>query len=401
MSFVFAEKTNSSNGTILKNTIRNVIPSVVTISTDTSVGTGFILSKDGYILTNHHVVSGRKDINVILSDGTEFKASVAGNDELNDISLLKIKTTTDLKPVEIESNFELGENVIVIGNLHNLGISVSTGIVSGLNRKIGKFAFNFIQMNASISRGNSGGPLFNENGKVIGIVAATHVIEDRISFAIPMVEILPILDELKEYGSIERGSIGLKTHRIDPKIQSIIGVKNGVIVTDVFKNGPADKSGILVGDVIVSSENKIISNPIDLEHIISSFAINSKIPLTTYRNGHLKNIYIKSTKDADYSDASFLAKAIRIFDMFVLPVDKEVRDSFSLGNDLKGGYVLHVEKGGIADRNGIKQGSVVLSINQNVIIDEDSILNAINKIENEKNVFLIIKGLNKIILLEQ
>jgi serine protease Do len=369
----------------LSQIAKNILPSVVVINTNSSTGAGFILDENGYILTNYHIISNKKDIKIKLYNDVEFNAEVIGSDELNDISLLKIKPNKALSFVTIEENFKLADEIIAIGNPYNFGLSISDGIISGLNRKLKTSNFNYIQINASINRGSSGGPLFNSSGKLIGMVVATK--EEGISFAVPIREILPIVEELKEYGYIKRGWIGLKTENLS-QISNILNVENGVIITNIVKDSPAESSGLLIGDIVISSNNQIIASSQELDILINSFELGSKIPLTILRKNKLKDFSVKIIENTDFNEDSYLSKAINIFDMFVIPINKEVRNNFQLGN-INGAYVLWTKEYGIAAKNGIKKGDIVLSINQNNITDEDSIYNSINQIKNSN--FLIVK----------
>lgn len=405
----------------LSDVIERILPTVVTINTTKSVnysdeyyesgtesaksmGSGFIISDDGFIVTNNHVIDGAEKINIQLKGSdSDFPAEVVGIDEVMDIALLKVNLKTKLPFAEFDStnNQRVGDSIFVVGNPYNLGISVSTGIISGLNRNLRISAFdNFIQTDASINKGNSGGPMFNARGKVIGLTSAIYSPEGEnigIGFAMPTSDLIPIIEELKKYSYVRRGWIGISTDNAQKEIFETLNsqFKKGVIVTNVVKSSPADKSGLVVSDIIVSYNGKKIKNVRDFSTLVSSTAIGTQIDLGILRNGQLTNVKVsieESKENYKYDEEyeNILSKSIEAFDMLLIPVTKESKKKFNIQEN-EGMYVLKIKKDGFANKKGIKVGDVIVSINQDKIEDSNTILENIHraKLNKSKYIFLI------------
>jgi len=401
--------------------IENILPAVVTITstknisysdeyyennTDSlqSMGSGFIISDDGYVITNNHVIDGADKINIRLKGSdTDFPAEVIGVDEIMDIALLKLDLKNKLPFVEFDTSDSqrVGDFVFVAGNPYNLGISVSRGIISGLNRSLRISAFdNFIQTDASINKGNSGGPMFNTRGKVIGLASATYSPEGEnigIGFAMPVTDLVPIVEELKKYGYVRRGWIGITTENVQKEVFEMLNstLKKGAIITKIVKSSPADKSGLIVSDIITSCNGKKIKSVRDLTILISSTEIGSPVDLGILRNGKTLDVKVevdesKESYKYDPEFESILSKSIEAFDMLLVPINKESRKKFNI-QESEGMYVLKVKKDGFASKKGIKAGDVIVSINQDPIVDENTILDNINRaqLNKLKYVFLI------------
>lgn len=410
----------------LPETIDKILPTVVSInaiknnlysdgkysednSEMSSLGSGFIISEDGYIITNNHVIDGAEKINIKLKGSeTNFPAEVVGVDEVMDIALLKISVKATLPYVEFdETNSQrIGDMVIVAGNPYNLGISVSTGIISALNRNLRMSSFdNFIQTDAAINKGNSGGPMFNLKGKVIGLTSTIYSPDGEnigIGFAMPVSDLLPTVEELKNYGYVRRGWIGVTTENVQREIFDALNSqvrRYGVIITDIIENSPAAKSGLVISDIILTYNGRRVRNVRDFSLLVSSTEIGSNVSLGVLRNNKIINLKVKidETKQNYKYDPQYealLSKAIEVFDMVLIPITKESRKKFSIPEDYNGMYVLKVKKGGLADKKGIRNGDIILSINQDQANDGDAILENIHKAElnNMRYVFLIIKG---------
>lgn len=369
-----------------------------------SMGSGFIISDDGYVITNNHVVDGADKINIKLKGSdTDFAAEVIGIDEIMDIALLKLNLKNKLPFAEFDTSDsqKVGDFVFVAGNPYNLGISVSRGIISGLNRSLRISAFdNFIQTDASINKGNSGGPMFNTRGKVIGLTSATYSPEGEnvgIGFAMPVTDLVPIVEELKKYGYVRRGWIGISTENAQKEVFEMLNstLKKGAIITKIVKSSPADKSGLMVSDIITSCNGKKIKSVRDLTILISSTEIGSPVDLGVLRNGKTLNIKVevnesKESYKYDPEFESILSKSIEAFDMLLVPINKESKKKFNI-QESEGMYVLKVKKDGFASKKGIKAGDVIVSINQDTIVDENTILDNIHRaqLNKSKYVFLI------------
>jgi len=234
-----------------------------------SLGSGFIIDKEGYLLTNNHVVRDAEDILVTLSDENEYNAKIIGKDEDMDVALLKIDAKEDLPVAKFGDSdaLQIGEWVVAIGNPFGLEHTVTAGIVSAKWRTIGQGPYNsFIQTDASINPGNSGGPLFNIKGEVVGINSAIVAEGQGIGFAIPINMVKDVLEDLKTEGKIKRGWLGLMIQRVTPNLAKSFGLKEnkGALVAEVVTEGPADKAGVKRGDVIISFKGKEIREYTDL-----------------------------------------------------------------------------------------------------------------------------------------
>ena len=423
---------------ILQNTISNqdfystlpdvvdrILPTVVTISAlknsgssdyysesssnnMESLGSGFIISGDGYIVTNNHVIDGAEKVNVKLKgSNTNFPADIVGIDEIMDIALLKVNLKYQLPHVDFNetNNCRIGDLVIVAGNPYDLGTSISTGIISALNRNLQITSFdNFIQTDASINKGNSGGPMFNKNGKVIGLTSAIYSPDGSstgIGFAIPVSDLMPIVDELKKFGYVKRGWIGISTENTQKEIFDVLNsqIKRGVIITNVTVGSPAYKAGIMVSDIIHSYDGKKVKNVKELSTFVSSTQIGSVVKVGILRNNRLllATLKVEENKenykyDQDYE--ALLSKSVEVFDMLLVPINKESIKKFNIQGDNVGMYVLKTKKDGIADKKGIVPGDVIISINQNLAISKAVILNSVHnaKINKADYVFVIVGG---------
>lgn len=412
----------------LSNIIDNILPTVVSINTirnetynnnymeenspeTISLGSGFLISEDGYIITNYHVIKDGKKINIKLKGSeTNFPAEIVGVDEIMDVALLKISIKNKLPYVEFDktNNYKVGDIVIVAGNPYNLGVSVSTGIISALNRNLKMTSFdNFIQTDASINKGNSGGPMFNLRGKVIGLTSAIYSPDGSnvgIGFAMPTTDLLPLIEELKRYGYVKRGTIGITVENVQKEIFEVLDINNrryGVIIVNIKTDSSAEKAGLLVSDIILKYNGKRVRNSRDLSLLITSTAIDSKVNLEVLRNNKIINISVKIEEnkenykyDPEYE--ALLSKAVEIFNAVLIPINKTAKKRFDIQEN-KGMYVLKTKKGGLADKKGIRTGDIILSINQDQAVDGDIILQNIHNAElnRSKYVFIIVKSMNK------
>jgi len=392
-------QTNQYNHNI-PNTIENILPSVVNISAEKtsnyidiaegyyeentdeepqSLGSGFIISDNGYVITNNHVIENADKVFVSLKGSTtKFPADIVGADKKTDIAVLKIDVKVKLPFVEFDNsdNYKVGDQIIVAGNPFNLGTSVSVGIISALNRDIQMSPFdNFIQTDAAINRGNSGGPMFNLDGKVIGITSAIYSPDGSnigIGFAIPSSTAVPIIEKLKREGFVRRGWLGVIGAEADQEVLKTLGSYNG----------------------------KKIKKLKDLPIMVSSTEIGSDASIVVYRNGKKLelNTKIAESKEYDKYDSDYEAiagGAIEVFDMYVVPIDNAVKRKFKLGNQ-KGLFVLKIKKGGLADKKGIKNGDVILSANQMRTVSKENLIRILNELRRNRaqKVVLIINTHN-------
>lgn len=287
--------------------VENLLPTAVNISTTQEFGnngTGFIISPEGHIATNNHVIEDANEITITLSDGTKYKAKVIGADKKSDLAVIKINAGKILPFAKFgdSSKARIGDWIIIIGNPYGLGGSVSVGIVSARGRSInGEQDSDFIQTDAAINKGNSGGPMFNIKGEVIGISTALFSPSGGnvgIGFASPASVVTPIIKQLREQGEVVRGWIGISIQDISEEMAETLGIpkSKGALVTDVTPEGPSDKAGIIASDVIIKIGNQEIIEMKTLPQIISQSSIGKNIPLTILRNGKAKVLSVKVAK---------------------------------------------------------------------------------------------------------
>jgi len=360
-----------------------------------SLGSGFIISKDGYIFTNNHVIEKADEIMVKLSDGKEYKAEVKGADKNTDIALLKIDPKDDLPVVALgDSNaLRVGEWVMAIGNPFGLSQTVTAGIVSATGRVIGAGPYDdFIQTDASINPGNSGGPLFNLAGEVVGINTAIIAQGQGIGFAIPVDLAKSILPDLKKEGKVTRGWLGVSVQDVNEEIAESLGlkVKEGVLVADAFKGDPAGKAGIKSGDVIVKVDGKDVKDTHELLKIVASIPVGKTVPVIVIREGERREFSITVSERPERDELVRQEEGEERFGMTVQPITPDMAEHFDLA-ETSGVIVTQVEPGGIAGEAGIQQGDIILKVNRVKIESMKDYLEAISKADSKKSLLLLIK----------
>src|SRR5690348_5542144 len=258
-----------------------------------SLGSGFIIDPAGYVVTNNHVIADADEVSVILNDGTTLKAEIVGRDTKTDLALLKVTTDHPLKAVKFgdSDKLRLGEWVIAIGNPFSLGGTVTAGIVSARNRDIQSGPYdNYIQTDAAINRGNSGGPLFNLNGKVIGV--NTAIISPSggsigIGFAVPANSAIAVIDQLRQFGETRRGWLGVRIQQVTDDIAESLSIApaRGALVAGVDDKGPAKPAGIEPGDVVVSFDGHDIKEMHDLPRVVADTPVGKVVDVVVIRKG--------------------------------------------------------------------------------------------------------------------
>ncbi len=370
-----------------------------------SLGSGFIVSDDGYILTNNHVVEKAEEIVVTLLDKEEFKAEVVGTDPKTDIALIKIGTGTKLPFVRLgdSETLEIGEWVVAIGNPFGLGHTVTTGIVSAKGRVIGSGPYDdFIQTDASINPGNSGGPLFNLRGEVVGINTAIIQGGQGIGFATPVHLAKSVLGQLREKGKVTRGWLGVYIQRLTPDVADTLNVpgKKGALVADVTKEGPAEKSGIRSGDVIVSFDGKEVADEHDLPHIVAATKPGRKVDVVVIREGKEVKIPVTIAEmepeaGQRRAGAPDLSKGLGLTVQDITP---EIARHMNLENR-KGVLVSSIEPGSPAEDAGFREGDVIRAINRTPVKDSEDFEARMKDVKDDKTVlFLVERGEGRIFL---
>lgn len=391
----------------------------------TSLGSGFIIDPKGYVVTNRHVIEGADEVTVTLSNETPFKAKIIGTDRGTDLALLKIENPTDFPYVSFgdSDKARVGESIIAIGNPFGLGGTVTTGIISAINRNINAGPFDsFIQTDAAINRGNSGGPMFNIKGEVIGINTAIFATAGGgnigIGFATPSALAKPVIEQLKTTGRVKRAFLGVSLRDVTEEIAESLGLKKdqGVAVAEVSSGGPADKAGFQVSDIILTFDGKPVTRTKRLPTLVAETPVGKKVEVEVYRQG--KTITLTPTlgempdseKDADTNLSDKSSKAYQeegvketttINGMIVGTIDAGVRQKFQLGNEQKGLIILGIKRGTALALIGLKRGDIITAINQQHVENVAKAKQIIAQAEKEKrqHVLLAVKRQNQSILL--
>jgi len=335
-----------------------------------SLGTGFVIDKEGYIITNNHVVEKADEIKVKLADEREFSAKIIGRDAKTDLALIKIDPDRALVPLPLgdSDKLEVGEWVVAIGNPFGLGNTVTAGIVSAKYRQIGAGSYdNFIQTDASINPGNSGGPLLNTSGEVIGINAAIFSQSGGsigIGFAIPVNMAKDLLPQLKK-GKVIRGWLGVMIQKITPEIKEKLKLKDnkGALVADATASGPAEKAGIKRGDVIVSFNGKEVKETADLPYMVASTPVGKVVTVEVIRKGERKSLQVKLGELKEEEEAPVVSEAKPRLGMTVEEITPEVAKELGL-SETGGIVVAQVEENTPAAEAGLSAGDVILEVDQ-------------------------------------
>ncbi len=371
-----------------------------------SLGSGFVINRDGLILTNNHVVENADDIVVRLSDDKEFKAKVIGRDTKTDIAVIKIDGASNLTPATLgdSDSLRVGEWVMAIGNPFGLENSVTAGIVSAKGRFIGQGSYdNFIQTDAAINPGNSGGPLINLKGEVVGINTAIFSRSGGnigIGFATPINIAKEELPDLQEKGHVTRGWLGVLIQKVTPEIADSMGLDqaHGALVADVVKDGPAAGAGIQVGDVIVEFDGHEVKDSNELPMMVARTPIGRSVPVKVLRGKKTETITVKIAELKE-DEVAAAGKSSSDFGLTVQPLTPDIADSLGLGDDVKGVVVSGVEPGTPADDGGLRRGDVIVEVNRKPVTDLASYRKAIEGITGKKSVlFLVHRGDNTIFL---
>ncbi len=376
-----------------------------------SLGSGFIIDPSGLVVTNNHVIEGADEITVTLQDNTSLKATVVGRDDRVDVALLRVKSDKPLPAVKFgDSDAErVGDWVLAIGNPFGLGGSVTAGIVSARGRDIRQGPYDdFIQTDAAINRGNSGGPLFNMNGEVIGINTAIYSPSGGsigIGFSIPANMAKNVVAQLKDFGRTRRGWLGVRIQQVTPDIAESLGLKaaGGAMVAGVNDGGPADQAKIRNGDIILKFNNQDVKEMHNLPRIVAETPIGQEVPVTVWRDGHETTVQAKvgELPDDQKQVASVDAKApapapteISALGLKLAPIDQEARDKYQLGADQKGVVITDVAPSGPASERGLKPGDVIVEVQQQSVNSPSDVKGRLDSVrkQNRKSVLMLIQG---------
>ena len=361
-----------------------------------SLGSGFIINKEGDILTNNHVVDNSEEIKVKLSDGREFKAKVIGRDTKTDLALIKISSSFENLPVLALGDSEqmrVGDWVMAVGNPFGLEHTVTQGIISATGRVIGSGPYDdFLQTDAPINPGNSGGPLVNLKGEVIGINTAITASGQGIGFSIPSALAKSIATQLKEKGKVVRGWIGASVQSVTPELAQSFGLKQaqGALVGEVFKGGPAEKGGIQSGDIILSFDGKNVKSSNDLPRIVAETPVGKTVDVVLMRQGKEMHLSLKVEELTEAKIAAQSNAPVQSLGMKVDNITPQLRQQFGTG-EKTGVLVVGVEQGSLAEEAGIQPGDVIKQVNQKTVKNMADFNEAMSQRGNEQLLLLLLK----------
>ena len=366
-----------------------------------SLGSGFIISSDGYILTNAHLVDAADEINVKLTDKREFRAKLIGADRKTDIALLKIEATGLPKITQGDPNkMQVGEWVVAIGSPFGFENSVTAGIVSAKGRSLAQENFvPFIQTDVAINPGNSGGPLFNMKGEVVGINSQIYSRTGGfmgLSFAIPIDVAMNISNQLSTSGKVSRGRIGVLIQEVTRELAESFGLpkQTGALVASVQKGSPAEKAGIEPRDVILKFDGKAVNSSGDLPRIVGSTKPGSKVQMQVWRNGATKELTVTVDElpqdEKPMGRAGKKGKAPETSNRIGLSLS-ELSAEQKKQLETQNGLLVEDMVPGIASRAGIRPGDVILSINNQDVNRVEQFNQLLNKIEKGRNIALLVK----------
>jgi serine protease Do len=339
---------------------------------ESSLGSGFIISNDGYIVTNNHVIKDADKVKVILHDNKEFEAKVIGTDPMTDLALVKIKAD-NLKPLKFGSSADakVGSWVVAIGSPFGLEQTVTAGIVSAKGRIIGSGPYDdFIQTDASINPGNSGGPLLNMNGEVVGINTAIIRSGQGIGFAIPSDMAVGIIDQLTEQKHVSRGWLGVGIQDVTEELAEYYGIKEtkGVYIAKVYEDNPAYDAGIKVGDVIIKINSKIIETSRDLSLTIASHSVGETVKVKVIRDGSKKTIKVKLGERPDENSTDFgQVQPYGPFGMRLKSITPEIAKRYGYPLGAKGLVVMEIKPGTPAASSPVRHGDLLIELNRRPI----------------------------------
>ncbi len=369
------------------------------------LGSGFIFSEDGYIITNNHVVERATDIKVVLQNGDSYEAEIIGTDPKSDLALLKIEPEQRLPAVKFGNSdiLEIGDWVLAIGNPFGLGHTVTSGIISAKGRSLGLGSYDdFLQTDAAINPGNSGGPLFNFQGEVIGVNTAIIAGGQGIGFAIPISMAKNVVSQLRNSGKVVRGWIGVYVQPVTPEIAESLSLKddNGALVADITEGGPADKAGVKRGDIIVEVNGNKIDEMPELPKLVASYAPGTKTKMKVIRDGKEKVLNIKlgelpenGTKVSSRKPQNDIEKNIGIIVQEITP---EVKNRMGLEYS-EGVVITNVSGSSAAAEAGLARGDIILEINKKQINMLDDYRKQIDSAKEGQNIlFLVKRGSNTI-----
>ena len=369
-----------------------------------SLGSGFVIEADGLVVTNSHVIADADEINVVLNDGTKLKAEIVGRDAKTDMALLRVKPEKPLKAVKFgnSDSLRLGEWVVAIGNPFGLGGTVTAGIVSARNRDINSGPYdNYIQTDASINRGNSGGPLFNLNGDVVGV--NTAIISPGssggsigIGFAVPAKTAAAVIDQLRQFGETRRGWLGVRIQQVTDDIAESLGMKNGrgALIAGVDEKGPAKPAGIEPGDVVIKFDGQEIKEMRDLPRIVADTPVGKDVEVVIVRKGKEENKTVKLGRLEDGEKQVVAAKATgepkedqsavkKTLGLDLANLSDDLRRRHKIKDAVKGVVITGVEPGSAAAEKRLNAGDVIVEVAQEPVASAADVQKRVDALKKE------------------
>jgi serine protease Do len=377
-----------------------------------SLGSGFIIDTAGVVVTNNHVIADADEINVILNDGTKIKAELVGVDKKTDLAVLKFKPPRQLTAVKFgdSDKLRLGEWVIAIGNPFSLGGTVTAGIVSARNRDISNGPYdNYIQTDAAINRGNSGGPLFNLEGEVIGV--NTLIISPTggsigIGFAVPSKTVAGVVEQLQKFGELRRGWLGVRIQQVTDEIAESLNIKpaRGALVAGVDDKGPAKPAGIEPGDVVVKFDGKDIKEPKDLSRVVADTAVGKEVDIVIIRKGdeQTKHVTLGRLEDTDKPQPASAKSqpepekpvTQKALGLDLATLSKDLRSRYKIKDSVKGVIITGVDNASDAAEKRLSAGDVIVEVAQEAVANAADIKKRIDQLKKDgkKSVLLLVSN---------
>jgi len=378
-----------------------------------SLGSGFVVDASGIVVTNNHVIADADEINVIMNDGSKFKAELVGVDKKTDLAVLKFKPTKPLVAVKFgdSDKLRLGEWVIAIGNPFSLGGTVTAGIVSARNRDISSGPYdNYIQTDAAINRGNSGGPLFNLDGEVVGV--NTLIISPSggsigIGFAVPSKTVAGVVDQLRQFGELRRGWLGVRIQTVTDEIAESLSIKpaRGALIAGVEDKGPAKPAGIEPGDVVVKFDGKDIKEPKDLSRVVADTAVGKEVDVVIIRKGaeETKKVTLGRLEDTDKAvPAAAKSKeepaekpvTQKALGLDLATLSKDLRSRYKIKDSVKGVIITNVEGSSDAAEKRLSPGEVIVEVAQEAVSNAADVKKRVEQLKKDgkKSVLLLVSN---------
>jgi serine protease Do len=377
-----------------------------------SLGSGFIVDTSGIVVTNNHVIADADEINIVMNDGSKFKAELVGVDKKTDLAVLKFKPAKPLVAVKFgdSDKLRLGEWVIAIGNPFSLGGTVTAGIVSARNRDINSGPYDsYIQTDAAINRGNSGGPLFNLDGEVIGV--NTLIISPSggsigIGFAVPSKTVAGVVDQLRQFGELRRGWLGVRIQQVTDEIAESLSIKpaRGALIAGIDDKGPAKPAGIEPGDVVIKFDGKDIKEPKDLSRVVADTAVGKEVDVVIIRKGaeETRKVTLGRLEDSDKAvQASAKSQpepekpvTQKALGLDLATLSKDLRGRYKIKDSVKGVIITSVDGSSDAAEKRLSAGDVIVEVAQEAVSNAADVKKRVDQLKKDgkKSVLLLVSN---------